>query len=196
MELRVFKILKGTKVEGPGKRYCIWVQGCSHHCKGCQAPHTWSHSGGSIVKISKIIEDIKSQKEIEGVTFLGGEPFEQAEPLGIIAEEVKKLGLSVLCFTGGLLENLKLDPINEKLLSNTDLLIDGPFKIEKLDYSRPWCGSSNQRYHFLTNRYDEEIFEKYKNKVEVNISRNGVVFLNGMGDFDKIMQKIDLAPII
>ena len=89
MELRVFKILKKTKVEGPGIRYCIWVQGCSRHCKGCQAIHTWPHSGGKLIDVKDIIFDIKQQKDIEGVTFLGGEPFEQAEALGEIAEEVK-----------------------------------------------------------------------------------------------------------
>ena len=195
MKLRVFKILKNTKLEGPETRYCIWVQGCSHHCKGCQAVHTWSHSGGKLYNVEDIIKDIKSQKGIEGVTFLGGEPFEQAEALGIIAEEVKKIGLGVLCFTGGYLEDLKLNPINEKLLNSIDLLIDGPFEIDKVDYSRPWCGSSNQRYHFLTDRYNEEIFVKYKNKVEVNISKNGVVFMNGMGNFEEIMQKMDLVKI-
>lgn len=195
MKLRVFNILKNTRVEGPETRYCIWVQGCSHHCRGCQAVHTWSHSGGKLYEVNEIISDIKAQKGIEGVTFLGGEPFEQAEALGIIAEEVQKAGLGVLCFTGGLLEELRLNEKNKKLLDNIDLLIDGEFMIEKVDYSRPWCGSSNQRYHFLTDRYNEEIFTKYKNKVEVNISKNGTVFMNGMGDFDSIMQKIDLIKI-
>lgn len=195
MNLRIYKILKNTKVEGPKTRYCIWVQGCSRHCKGCQAKHTWSHSDGKIVSVSSIINDIKSQKDIEGVTFLGGEPFEQAEALGVIAEEVQKLGLGVLCFTGGYLEILKQNPINKKLLDNIDLLIDGPFEVDKLDYSRPWCGSSNQRYHFLTNRYNEEIFTKYKNKVEVNINKDGIIFMNGMGNFDEILQKMDLAAL-
>ena len=195
MKLRVFRILKNTKVEGPDTRFCIWTQGCSRHCKGCQAVHTWSHSGGELIEVNEIIEDIKSQKGIEGITFLGGEPFEQADALGIIAESVQKMGLGVLSFTGGYLEELRLNPVNQKLLDNIDLLIDGPFEIDKVDYSRPWCGSSNQRYHFLTSRYDEEIFEKYKNKVEVNISKNGVVFMNGMGNFDEIMQKIDLIRI-
>lgn len=195
MKLRVFNILKNTKVEGPETRYCIWVQGCSHHCRGCQAVHTWSHSGGKLLEVEEIISDIKSQKEIEGVTFLGGEPFEQAEALGEIADSVQKMGLGVLCFTGGLIENLRENPVNKKLLDNIDLLIDGPFEIDKVDYSRPWCGSSNQRYHFLTSRYNEEIFTKYKNKVEVNISRNGVVFMNGMGNFDEILQKIDLTAL-
>lgn len=195
MKLRIFKILKNTKVEGPESRYCIWVQGCSHHCACCQAVHTWSHSGGKLIGIKEIIEDIKSQKGIEGITFLGGEPFEQAEALGEIAFAVKSMGLGVLCFTGGYIETLKNDNKNKKLLNNIDLLIDGPFEIDKLDYSRPWCGSSNQRYHFLTDRYNEEIFERYKNKVEVNISKNGTIFMNGMGNFDEIMQKIDLVKI-
>ena len=136
MKLRVFNILKNTRVEGPETRYCIWVQGCSHHCRGCQAVHTWSHSGGKLYEVNEIISDIKAQKGIEGVTFLGGEPFEQAEALGIIAEEVQKAGLGVLCFTGGLLEELRLNEKNKKLLDNIDLLIDGEFMIEKVDYSR------------------------------------------------------------
>ena len=196
MKLRVFNILKNTKVEGPETRYCIWVQGCSRHCKGCQAVHTWSHSGGVLYNVKDIIADIKKQKNIEGVTFLGGEPFEQAEALGIIAKAVKKEGLGVLCFTGGLLEELQQKEENKILLENIDLLIDGAFEADKVDYSSPWCGSTNQRYHFLTNRYNEEIFEKYKNKIEINISKNGTIFMNGMGNFDEIQHKIDLIKII
>ena len=210
MKLRVFNIIKNTKVEGPGNRYCIWVQGCSRHCKGCQAVHTWAHDKGELYEVEDIIKDIFKTASIitprplregdrgwgnspvEGVTFLGGEPFEQAEALGIIAEAVKKKGLSVVCFTGGKLEELENNPANRKLLDNIDLLIDGEFILELTDYSRPWCGSSNQRYHFLTDKYNEEIFTKYKNKVEVNISKNGQIFMNGMGNFDEILQKVDL----
>ena len=218
MKLRVFNIIKNTKVEGPGNRYCIWVQGCSRHCKGCQAIHTWAHDKGELYDVEDIIEDIfkiayksyfeASKKEIsrcaqesddephiEGITFLGGEPFEQAEALGVIAKRVKERGLSVLCFTGGKYEELKENPVNKKLLDNIDLLIDGEFVEELTDYSRPWCGSSNQRYHFLTDRYKEDIFTKYKNKVEVNISKNGQIFMNGMGNFDEILQKIDLMGV-
>lgn len=193
MKLRVFNILKNTKVEGPETRYCIWVQGCSRHCRGCQAVHTWSHSGGILYDVNDIISDIKKQKNIEGVTFLGGEPFEQAEALGIIAKAVKEMGLGVLCFTGGLFEELQLIDENKTLLENIDLLIDGAFEADKIDYSRPWCGSSNQRYHFLTNRYNEDIFKKYTNKVEINISKTGAIFMNGMGDFEKIVKKLDFS---
>jgi len=195
MKLRVYKILKNTKVEGPESRYCIWTQGCSRHCKGCQNVSTWSHKSGTLIDINTILSDIESQKTIEGVTFLGGEPFEQAEPLGILAENIKKRGLGIVCFSGWYLHELERNPINKKLLNNIDLLIDGPFEIENLDFSRPWCGSTNQNYHFLTNRYNENIFEKYHNKVEVNISKNGTIFMNGIGDFQKISKKMNFITV-
>ena len=195
MKLRINNIIKLTKVEGPGTRYCIWVQGCSKHCKGCQAVHTWSHEGGTLYDTADIIRDIYNQKNLEGVTFLGGEPFEQAEALGEIAEAVKKKNLTVLTFTGNLIENLRKKDKYKKLLDNTDLLIDGAFDETKVDYSRPWCGSKNQRYHFLTDKYDNKIFTKYKNKIEINISKNGVIFVNGMGNFNEILQKIDLSSV-
>lgn len=193
MKIRVHQIKKKTTVEGPNIRYCIWVQGCSKHCKGCLNVSMWSKTGGRLFEVQDIIDDIKLQKNIEGVTFLGGEPFEQAEALGVIAKAVKQMGLGVLSFSGYYLEELLLDDKNKLLLDNTDLLIDGPFEVEKADYSRPWCGSSNQRYHFLTNRYDESIFAKYKNKIEINIQKSGVITFNGMGDFEKIMQNMDLV---
>ena len=46
MKFRVYKILKHTKVEGPGIRYCIWFQGCSKRCKGCWAKATWDFKKG------------------------------------------------------------------------------------------------------------------------------------------------------
>ena len=193
MKIRVHQIKKKTTVEGPNTRYCIWVQGCSKHCKGCLNVSMWSKTGGRLFEVQDIIDDIKLQKNLEGVTFLGGEPFEQAEALDVIAKAVKQMGLGVLSFSGYYLEELLLDDKNKLLLDNTDLLIDGPFEVEKVDYSRPWCGSSNQRYHFLTNRYDESIFAKYKNKIEINIQKSGVVTFNGMGDFEKIMQNMDLV---
>ena len=71
-----------------------------------------------------------------------------------------------------------------------DILIDGEFIEAEKDFSRPWVGSKNQRYHFLTDKYDETIISQYKNKIEVNIQKNGSVFINGMGDFDKVAESL------
>lgn len=187
MKVQIYKILKKTKVEGPNLRYCIWFQGCSRHCKGCFAKATWDKTGGGQYDTDEILRDIFSTEDIEGVTFLGGEPFEQEEALGVLAKEVQKKGLSVVCFTGNKIEDIK----NSEVLKYIDLLIDGEYREEEQDFSRPWVGSKNQRYHFLTDRYNEDIF-KYKNKIEVSIKKNGTIFINGMGDFDKILSNLDM----
>ena len=193
MKCRVHKILKNTNVEGPGIRYCIWFQGCSRQCKGCWAKATWAKDGGYELDTEEIIKDILSTKNIEGVTFLGGEPFEQVEAINDIAQNVRKQGLSVLCFTGG-----KLEDLQEKfpeVLKNIDLLIDGEFRESEKDFSRAWVGSKNQRYNFLTDRYNEKIVSEYKNKIEVNIQKNGVIFINGMGDFDNLTKDLGMFTV-
>lgn len=188
MKVRVYQIIKQTKVEGPETRYCIWFQGCSRHCKGCWAEATWPHDGGLELEAEELLQDILKTPNIQGVTFLGGEPFEQPEALEFLTRGAKEAGLSVLCFTGGKIEDIK----NRKILNNIDLLIDGEFREEEKDYSRPWVGSKNQRYHFLTDRYDEKILTQYKNKIEVNIQKNGLITINGMGDFEKLTKNLDM----
>lgn len=194
MDINVFKYLKTTTVEGPGKRFCLWVQGCSRHCKGCGAKSTWSHEKNKIMSVDEIFSIIKQQKDIEGVTFLGGEPFEQAKALSILAKKIKESGLSVVTFTGFTIEELKSSKNEDyqALLNNTDLLIDGHFEESKFDITRPWVGSSNQRYLFLTERYNIDDIKKSRNKIEVRIDKNGFIFVNGMGDFDKIKKDLCL----
>ena len=193
MKVRIHKIIKNTKVEGPKTRYCIWFQGCSRHCKSCWAKATWDFNNGTEYEAEDILKDILTTKNIDGVTFLGGEPFEQEEALEFLCEKVKEAGLSVVCFTGNQLENLKNTHTN--ILKNIDLLIDGEYIEEEKDYSRPWVGSKNQNYHFLTNRFDKNIINKYKNKIEINIDKNGIIFINGMGDFEKITKKLNMFNI-
>ena len=193
MKFRVNKIIKNTKVEGPGERYCIWFQGCSKRCKGCFNTDTHDFKGGEEKDTESIIQDILNTKNIEGVTFLGGEPFEQFEALYKITCAVKEASLSVLCFTGKKYKEIKEK--YSKILPFIDILIDGEFVEEKLDYSRPWVGSSNQKYHFLTKRYDKSILKEYKNKAEINIKKDGKVVINGMGDFKKILKSLELCTI-
>lgn len=196
MNLIIHRYLPVTTVEGPGKRFCLWVQGCSIRCEGCGVPWTWAKENGEKISVEEIHAEIKkSQKEnnIEGVTFLGGEPFDQPEALGELAESVRNLGLSVMSFSGYLIEDLRERPECQKLLNNVDLLIDGPFVKEKLDLSRPWSGSSNQRYHFLTSRYYflEKDLKNIANKVEVRVREDGAVSINGMITQQKLSELFD-----
>lgn len=192
--MKIYKIIKNTTVEGPGNRFCIWVQGCSRHCRGCFAQETWDFSAGEYYDVNVLFDMIKSQNGIEGVTFLGGEPFEQINDVLELSKLIKSINLSIVCFTGFKIEELKQKNDNNinKLLTMIDLLIDGGFEKEKFDLSRPWVGSSNQRYIFLSNRYNAEHIKKYKNKIEMRIDSNGKILINGMGDFEELKRNFSL----
>jgi len=145
-----------TEAEGPGARLALWVQGCSLGCPGCCNPHMFDPEGGRDVPVTEVAAELdRVLDRIEGVTLLGGEPFEQAPALAEVAREARRRGLSVVVFTGYTLEALRAGavPGAEALLSETDLLVDGRYRRDEPESRRRWAGSTNQRFHFLTDRY-------------------------------------------
>ncbi|WP_294465685.1 4Fe-4S single cluster domain-containing protein [uncultured Anaerofustis sp.] len=187
--INIYKIIKQTEVEGPGKRFCIWVQGCKHRCEGCFAKDTWDTDVDKYMGANDLLNMILYEKDIEGITFLGGEPFLQARELSKIAKKVKEKDLSVLTFTGYIYEDLKTlnDKYVNELLKYTDLLVDGPYIESLKDFSRPWVGSKNQSYIFLSDRYSYNDIKKYKSKIEMRINKEGNVIINGMGNFNNLI---------
>lgn len=185
--MRVNRIIKKTYAEGPGCRFCIWVQGCNHHCEGCFAEELWDFSGGYDLSVNEIILMIKSvEKEICGITCLGGEPFEYSKELSIIADYAHSINKNVITFTGYYYEDLLKKSGADLLLNQTDLLIDGKFDKSLIDFSRPLVGSENQRFIYLTDRITNNEVERYKNRFEVRILNNGKVEFNGMGNIKKL----------
>ena len=177
------RIEKSTRVEGFGTRYCIWVQGCSIRCKGCANREMWETTGGETYSVNDIIKDIECLGEkIEGITVLGGEPFDQPKGLYELTRKCQERGYTVILFTGFLYEGLLEQKEKRNILEYTDLLIDGPYVEEKKDFSRPWVGSANQRYIFLSARYSERDLKGIKNKLEIRISEKGNIMINGMGN--------------
>jgi anaerobic ribonucleoside-triphosphate reductase activating protein len=176
--LNLHRIVDVTAAEGPGLRCAVWTQGCSVRCPGCFNPQTWTTRGGTRTAWPELVSRTLAIDGIEGVTLLGGEPFDQPGPLGAFATAVRAAGLSVLTFTGHLLEELRERPACAELLASTDLLVDGPYLAGRPEPSRPWVGSLNQRFHFLTDRYDESIFTT-PNRIELRIATDGSVELNG-----------------
>ena len=151
----------------------------------------WDKFGGTEYDVSDFLNLIFSYSDvIEGITFLGGEPLEQVESVAEIAKSVRQKGLSVLVFTGYKYEDIKDKPECVKLLKNTDILIDGKYEEALKDLSRPWVGSSNQNYYFLTDRYDKNIINEYKNRFELHFDKTNKVVANGMGDYEKLAKII------
>lgn len=187
MYIQLHRFLPITEAEGPGKRACVWVQGCPIHCKGCGVPWTWNPNKGTRISVDevwdKVLESIEKYN-IEGLTFLGGEPFEQAPALAEIGRRAQEKGLSIMAFSGYYIEHLaEMNKPGWKDLYNvTDLFIDGPFEQDNLDTERPWVGSKNQRFHFLTERYRslETELAGVPDKLEIYLHKDGTVAANGM----------------
>lgn len=189
--MRVNRIAEKTYAEGPDCRFCIWVQGCNHHCDGCFATELWDFNKGCAVSRDEIISMIESvSDDICGVTFLGGEPFEYASELSKIAQYTHEAGKSVITFTGYTYEYLAKNEQYRPLLDETDVLIDGRFEKSLIDYSRPLVGSSNQRFIYLTNRISQNEMMNYKNRFEIKISKDGNAVINGMGNIENLKKYI------
>ena len=189
VDIRINSYIPITNVEGVGTRFSIWVQGCSLHCKGCANSHLWNFKGGKVCDTTDFINLIKQYKDrVEGITFLGGEPLEQIKAVTEISKAVQGFGLSVIVFTGYEFKELEENAYFQELIKYVDILIDGRYEQDKIDYSRAWIGSSNQNYYFLTDRYDKSVVTEYKNKIEVRITPENTVVMTGMGNFNELME--------
>lgn len=141
---------------GPGVRTSLFVSGCRHHCKGCFNPETWNFSYGEEFTQNEIDKIIiaTSPSYIEGLTLLGGEPFEP-ENQGALVELLKQFkeklpNKSVWCYSGfsfgnELLSKAQNNQENVKeLLELIDVLVDGKFVEELKSSALLFRGSSNQ----------------------------------------------------
>ena len=147
--LRIAGIEPESFVDGPGIRMTIFTQGCHHNCPGCQNPQTHDFNGGHFIDIDEIVSMIDENPLLDGVTFSGGDPMDQAEALIPLARIIKERGLNLVIFTGYTYERLmELSagrPGLFELLSFADILIDGPFIMAKKSLEIKFRGSSNQR---------------------------------------------------
>ena len=147
--LRIAGIEPESFVDGPGIRMTIFTQGCHHNCPGCQNPQTHDFNGGHFIEIDEILEMIEENPLLDGITFSGGDPMDQAAALIPLAREIKERGMNLVIFTGYTYERL-MDLAHDRpdmfeLLTFADILIDGPFIMAKRSLEIKFRGSTNQR---------------------------------------------------
>ena len=144
---------------GEGVRVTLFVSGCTNHCKNCFQPQTWDFCYGQpfTTETEDYLLSLLSPVYINGLTLLGGEPFEpenQAPLLAFLRRFRTALpGKTVWCYTGFTLEELlgksgecrACTPHTRELLGLIDILVDGRYEEELADITLAFRGSKNQR---------------------------------------------------
>ena len=151
-ELKLYDV-----ANGPGIRISLFVSGCTRGCKECFNKEAWDFNYGKPFTnevIDEIINHLKPDY-VEGLTLLGGEPFEHSNQQGLLPllKKVREVypGKSIWCFSGYDFEEDIMDkmykewPETKEMLSYIDVLVDGRFIAELKDFRLKFKGSSNQR---------------------------------------------------
>ncbi len=176
--LNVSHIRHRSRVNGPGTRCVVWVQGCTLNCPGCFNKHTHPHKPIKLLDPEQLGKTLLRIDDIEGLSISGGEPFEQAHACAILARTFQGAGRPVLVFSGYPYECLKdsSDRSAQELLSNIDLLIAGPY-IERLKINgNRWRTSTNQRVLALTDRYAEIVNQSLSDEPVIEVTADGEGF--------------------
>ena len=145
--MRYHNITKDDMLNGDGLRVVLWVAGCEHCCKGCQNPITWDAAGGLAFDEdakAEIFEQL-DKNYISGLTFSGGDPLHPANRIDVrnLAIEIKEKypTKTLWLYTGYTWEEIAHYPIMNYL----DVVVEGPFVLERRDVKLLWKGSDNQR---------------------------------------------------
>ena len=154
--MNVCDILTADHANGPGMRISVFVSGCRNHCAGCFNPETWDFSYGkeyTPFMTRAIINELK-KPEYQGLTILGGEPFEPENQRGLIdlirsiKQELPEK--DIWMYTGYSYENLLPGGIRhyyvtDEIMNAIDVLVDGRFLLGEKDITLRFRGSRNQR---------------------------------------------------
>ncbi|MER2081042.1 MAG: anaerobic ribonucleoside-triphosphate reductase activating protein [Ruminococcus sp.] len=142
---------------GEGVRVSLFVSGCTHHCKNCFNKETWPFDYGRpfTAGTEEMILRELAPDYIDGLSLLGGEPFEPQNQAALLPflRRVKELfpQKNIWCYTGYLFDSeLRQESrarceYTDEMLSLIDILVDGEFVQELYSIALQFRGSSNQR---------------------------------------------------
>ncbi len=149
MKMRIAGLVEESIVDGPGFRMAVFAQGCHQHCPGCHNPETHDPDGGRVADTDDMIAAMAQNPLLDGITLSGGDPFLQPEACLQLARAAHAQGLNVWAYSGQTLEQLLAlraeRPFLRELLEEIDVLVDGPFLLERRTLDLRFRGSDNQR---------------------------------------------------
>lgn len=178
--LRIHHYEPLSLVNGPGKRFVVWVQGCSLKCPGCFNPETHLALSGINICADDLANLItQNMTQIEGVTLTGGEPLQQVDQVVELIRIIRKESqLSIILFTGYSLAEITKLPHHKELTSHLDVIIAGRYQ-EALNLQEGRNSLKHKKLLFLNQRYDFSDFVNIP-PAEVIISPNGALSSSGL----------------
>lgn len=142
---------------GEGIRVSLFVSGCTHHCPECFNSEAWDFGYGQPYtdEVEREVLTLAGKPMVEGLSLLGGEPFEPCNQRVLIGLLRKFKALypnkTVWCYSGYLYDKeLKSESrarceVTDEMLSYIDFLVDGRFEKDKKNLRLRFRGSTNQR---------------------------------------------------
>lgn len=188
--------IERSEVNGPGTRAVLHFQGCDLGCKGCWNPGSHAFDTKKAADFDALKQWILDRKDVEGITFSGGEPMQQAQYLYLLADFIKtnRPNWSIMMFTGYTLKELEGGKYKwrqesdgtwvegtalfwNEIKKHLDLIVAGRYNESKRTASLPLRGSENQEVIFLSDRYTEADLKPQE--FEFNIAVDGLVKITG-----------------
>lgn len=158
--MNIAKIKPCDIANGPGVRVSVFVSGCRRHCKGCHNAEAWDFGYGEpyTEQTKEYILELLEPDYINGITILGGEPFEEEnepEVAELLWDVVNKTQKSVWVYTGYTLEEVMRPERMSSILTAADVLVDGEYRENERDVTLKYRGSRNQRVIDMLGTFDE-----------------------------------------
>lgn len=187
--MRIHSIIPCSLINGPGKRFIIWFQGCIFNCPECFNPQTHDVHGGYELALDDLIMQISNNLDnIDGITISGGEPFLQNKELKKLLIAIKtNFKLPIVIFTGYTEEELRHDETKVECLSFIDVLIAGRYMAE-LKCDNRFASTLNQKVLFLSDKYSAKDFDNSAES-EIIIKQDGEIIVSGKINSNRIFTK-------
>src|SRR5712692_10746601 len=183
-----------SRANGPGLRAVIYFQGCSLQCAGCWNTGTHKFRGieRTVTEVAQRFEEASRLERLQGATFSGGEPMQQAQALLELMREIRQAAPAVSfgMFTGYTENELAAGRYVTRLRATVEQKRELWRTVrELLDFAvmgrydqtqpamEPLRTSQDQRLVLFSSRYQEGDFGPQL--VEVSIEESGRSVLTG-----------------
>lgn len=190
--------LPASQANGPGLRGVVYFQGCSLNCASCwnTATHPFDGPELAVAELMNGVLEAHRREPLEGITFSGGEPMQQAGALVEVMTEIRKAApmLSFGMFTGyaegelaaGTYFTREAAAMQQKrelwrrIRGLLDFAVMGRYN-QALPSRQPLRTSRNQKLVLFTGRYRESDFGPQL--IEISIDSGGKAMLTGFPIF-------------